>query len=147
MLTQRAALDLLGITLQAEPLLAQQVRHRSRRNQVAAPGQLLGKDAGGLDRPAQRRARIAALVALDQSQQRGHKPRVAGRERFASRTRLAHPLQRFTTGLELRSTLGHRDRADPAALATTLIPPWPSTRVQMSRPRCSAGVWSTALPA
>ncbi len=48
------AFQRLGIALQAEALLAQQVAHRVRGDPVALPGQLLGQLAGGFGGPAQR---------------------------------------------------------------------------------------------
>ena len=117
-----AALDRFDVALQAESLLAQQVRHRPRRDPVPAAGQLLSQGAGGLDGPTQRRARVTALVRLDQAQQRLHQPQVRGCQGFASRARTAHPVQRFVAGLELAGSLGHRDRADPSRPCHDLDP-------------------------
>ena len=70
------ALDGLGVALQAEPLLVQQVTDRVRADLVALAGQLGRQRPGRLDRPPQRRHRIAPLIRLDQRQQRREQPRI-----------------------------------------------------------------------
>jgi hypothetical protein len=44
----------LGVGLEAESLLPQQVGDGIRRDAVALPGELVGESAGGLRRPSQR---------------------------------------------------------------------------------------------
>jgi len=66
----------LGVGLQTEPLLTQQPAHRRRRHRMARPRQLPGQVPQRLDRPAQRRDRIPALIRLHQRQQRWNQARI-----------------------------------------------------------------------
>lgn len=60
-----AALERLGIGLQAKALLPQQAGDGVRTDPVPLTGQLGCQRAGRLDRPPQRRHRISAFVRLD----------------------------------------------------------------------------------
>jgi len=62
------ALDGLGVALQAEACLPQQVSHRVGARPVTLPGELGRQGAQRPCRPPQRRHRISALIGLDQSQ-------------------------------------------------------------------------------
>jgi hypothetical protein len=59
------AFEGLGVALQAEPLLAEQVPDRIRAGLMALAGQLGRQVAGRLRRPPQRRHGIAPLLRLD----------------------------------------------------------------------------------
>jgi hypothetical protein len=63
------ALDRLGVALQAETLLSQQVTDGVGRDLVPGPGQLLGQRPSRFRRPPQRRHRVPAHVRLDQRHQ------------------------------------------------------------------------------
>ncbi len=64
-----AALQCLGVGLEAEAFLPQQVGDSVGTDLVPGPRQLAREGAGRLHRPPQRRHRIPALVRLDQRQQ------------------------------------------------------------------------------
>ena len=59
------AFEGLGIGLQAETLLDEQLAYRRRRDAVTLPGQLFSQVPQRLSRPPQRRHRIPAFVRLD----------------------------------------------------------------------------------
>ena len=119
-----AALDGLGVGLQAEPLLVQQPGHGVRADPVPGRGQLRGQLAGRQRRPAQRRLRVPAPGRLHQRQQRRHQRRVGLRSPScgpppARRTRPngASPASSSATPCEIRDrdapvAPGHR--RDPA---------------------------------
>jgi hypothetical protein len=62
------ALDGLGVALQAEAFLPQQVSHRVGARPVTLPGELARQCPQRLGRPPQRRHRITALIRLHQRQ-------------------------------------------------------------------------------
>ena len=103
-----AALDGLGVALQAEALLPQQVTHRVRRDLMALPGQLLRQLTGRLRRPPQRRHRITPAARLDQGQQRRPQPRIHLGHPLAAPARSACPAQRLLAGVQLGGALCHR---------------------------------------
>lgn len=88
------AFEGLGIGLQAETLLDEELAYRRRRDPVTLPGQLLSQMPQRLGRPPQRRHRIPAFVRLDQRQQRRHQPRILRSGALATPTPAAHPLGR-----------------------------------------------------
>jgi hypothetical protein len=105
-------LDGLGVALQAEPLVPQQVPDRVRGDLMALPGQLIREIAGRLRRPPQRRHRITPLLRLDQGQQRRAQPRIRIGGPLAAPARPPRPAQRLTAGLQLVDAQGHRGLAD-----------------------------------
>jgi hypothetical protein len=102
------ALDRLGVGLQAEPLLAQQLRHRLGAYPVPGRGQLGGELPGRYRGPRQRRLRIPAPGRLHQPQQRRQQALVGLGGRLPAATGTADPAQRGLTGLQLRDPV-----ADP----------------------------------
>jgi hypothetical protein len=62
------ALDGLGVALQAEAFLPQQVSHRVGAGAATLPGELARQRPQRLGRPPQRRHRITALITLHQRQ-------------------------------------------------------------------------------
>jgi hypothetical protein len=108
------ALDHLGVRLQAEPLLMQQIRHRVRGHRMPLRGQLGGQSAGRFRGPPQRRHRVAPLGRLDQRQQRRHQARIELGQPLASRARRPHPPPRLTTGIQLAHPTRHRLLPHPA---------------------------------
>jgi hypothetical protein len=63
------AFQRLGVGLEAEAMLPQQLADRGRRHRMSLAGELIGQVPQRLGRPPQRRHRIAALVRLHQRQQ------------------------------------------------------------------------------
>ena len=107
-------LQRLDVGLQAEALLARQPTHCRRGDWMALGGQLFGQDPQGVGRPPQRRHRIAALVRLDQRQQRGQHLRIQVLHGLAATAGLASPTvgQRILSGFKLEDPrpdrrLGH----------------------------------------
>ncbi len=90
---------------------------------MALAGQLVRQVAGRLRRPPQRRHRIAPLLRLDQGQQRRAQPGIQVGRPLAALARLTGPAQRLGAGVQLIHPQGHRGLADPAARATSRIPP------------------------
>ncbi len=103
-----ASLDGLGVGLQAEAFLPQQVGNGVRTDFVPGPGQFPREVAGGLDRPPQWRHRITALVRLDQRQQCRPQPWIEICGLLAASARPPHPPQRLLTGLQLEYALADR---------------------------------------
>lgn len=132
------ALQNLGVALQAEALLAQQIAHRVRADPVSLPGQFGSELAGGLARPAQRRHGIPTHIRLDQRQQRI--PRAGSRSTRslmpppARRTRPSGPWPESSSRTPSDTVLSRT----PTARATSLIPPCPSDRASapINRRRC-----------
>jgi hypothetical protein len=108
----------LGIGLQAETLLDEQLAHRRRRDAVTLPGQLFSQVPQRLSRPPQRRHRIPAFVRLDQRQQRRHQTRILRSGALATPAPAAHPLGRqgILAAFEFEHTLAHGRSADPGHL-------------------------------
>ena len=107
------ALDGLGVALQAEPLLPQQVTDGVGADPVTLAGQFCRQLAGRLHRPPQRRHRITPLIRLDQGQQRRAQPRVQVGRPLASPAGPAGPAQRLGTRVQLIDSQRHRGLADP----------------------------------
>ena len=107
------ALDGLGVALQAEPLLPEQVTDRVSTDPVALAGQFPRQLAGRLRGPPQRRHRVTPLLRLDQGQQRRAQPRVQVGCPLASPAWPSCPAQRLVTRLQLIDSQGHRGLADP----------------------------------
>ena len=80
---------------------------------MALAGQLIRQIAGRLRRPPQRRHRIAALLRLDQGQQRRAQPRIRIGGPLAAPAGPPCPAQRLRAGLQLINAQGHRGLADP----------------------------------
>lgn len=114
------ALDGLGVARQAEALRPQQVGHRVRRDPPT-----LGPRFGGqlARRPPQRRHRITVHVRLQQGQQRRPQACIELDHAFTAPARPARPTQRLPASFQIGHTTGHRTLRDPAARATSLIPP------------------------
>ena len=94
-------LDRLRVSLQAEPLLAQQPGHGVGADPMPGRGEFGRELAGRQRRPAQRRFRISTSSRLDQSQQRREQGRIAGGHRLAAPALTTDPLQRRLPGLQL----------------------------------------------
>ena len=107
------ALDGLGVALQAEALLPQQVSHRIGAGAVTLPGELARQCPQRLGRPPQRRHRITALIRLHQRQQRRPQPRVQVSQALTATAGLARPAQRLRAGLQLAGPQRHRGLPDP----------------------------------
>lgn len=99
----------LGVALQAEALLAQQPRDGIGAYRMTLSAELAGQHPRGLDRPAQRRHRVAALLRLYQRQECRHQPRIRLSRLLATPTRSAHPSQRRASRLQFGDP--GRDRA------------------------------------
>ncbi len=141
-------LDRLGVALQAEPLLVQQLVHRVRGDRMPGSRQLAGQVPGGLGSPPQRCHRIAPLVRLHQGQQRRDQPRIGVRQGLAAAALAAGPAQRLRPGLQLINAKGHRGlpdargpghQPDPAmtqraGLGAQQKPPLPLIQVREDRP-------------
>jgi hypothetical protein len=108
-----APLDRLGVGLQAEALLPQQVSDRVRADRVALAGELVGQLPGGLGRSAQWRHRISARARLDQGQQGRPQPPVHLSDPLASTAGAANPAQRLLARLHLLHALADRRLANP----------------------------------
>ena len=122
------SLDRLGVALQAEPLLAEQVSHGVRTDPVALAGQLRRQVPGRLRGPPQRRHRIAPLLRLDQGQQRRAQPGIqVGRPLAAPARRRARPSGSAPASSSSTPSDTVASRT-PAARATSRIPPCPSAR-------------------
>jgi hypothetical protein len=80
---------------------------------MALGRQLVRQHASRLRRPPQRRHRIAALLRLDQRQQRRAQPRIHVGRPLAPPAGPPRPAQRFRPGFQLTGTQGHRRLADP----------------------------------
>ena len=80
---------------------------------MALAGQLIREIAGRLGDPPQRRHRIAALLRLDQGQQRRAQPRIHIGGPLAAPARPPRPAQRLRAALQLINTQGHRGLTDP----------------------------------
>jgi hypothetical protein len=107
------ALDGLGVGLQAEPLLPQQVTDGVRRDLVALAGQFRRQAAGRLGRPPQRRHRIAPLIWLHQGQQRRAQPQIHIGGPLAAPAGPAGTAQRLSTRVQFSNAQRHRGLADP----------------------------------
>jgi hypothetical protein len=107
------SLDGLGVALQAEALLPQQVSHRVSAGAVALPGELGRQRPQRLRRPPQRRHRITALIRLHQRQQRRPQARVQVSKPLAAPARLACPSQRLRAAVQLVDPQRHRGFPDP----------------------------------
>ena len=141
------ALDGLGVALQAEALLAQQVTDGAGAYPVALAGELGGKRAGRLRRPAQRRHRIAPLIRLDQGQQSAPETGIKVGQPLAAAAVGSRPAQRILPRLQLRhptrhSALPHagrpRHRPDPAMAERPRVrprhqPPLPLVQMREQR--------------
>ncbi len=110
-----AALDGLGVALQAEPLRPQQVTHGVRADLMALAGQFLRQRAGRLRRPPQRRHRIPPLHRLHQRQQRQAQPRIQLGGPLAPPARPPRPAQRLSPRVQLIHSQRHRGLADPGS--------------------------------
>ena len=86
-----AALQGLGIGLQAEPLLRQQPPHCVIRDRMTLGGQLTSQRVQRLGRPPQRRFRVTTRHWLHQRVQRRRQPRIHLLRTPAARARPAHP--------------------------------------------------------
>ena len=84
-----------------------------RRDLMALPGQLTREIAGRLGGPPQWRHRIAALLRLDQGQQRRAQSRIHIGGPLTAPTGPPCPAQRLSAGLQLIDPQGHRGLADP----------------------------------
>ena len=118
-------LDRLGVALQAEPFLPQQVPDRVRAGPVALPGQLGGQAAGGLDRPPQRRSRVPPLLRLHQRQQRRHQPRIHIPQPPGAPARPPRPPQRHRARSQLAGTQRDSSLADPGSTGDETVPAMP----------------------
>src|SRR5262249_41616207 len=146
-----AALDGLGVALQAEALLPQQARHRVRAGPVTLPGQLARQDTQRLGRPPQRRHRIPALIGLHQRQQRRPQPQIQVSQPLAAPARLPRAPAAWAPppacgarpsapapASSPRAPSAPAASRPPAARATSRTPPCPSTRASapISSRRC-----------
>ena len=109
------SLDRLGVALQAESLLPQQVSHGIGTDPVALAGQLARQRAGRLGGPPQRRHRIAPLLRLDQRQQRRAQLRIQLGGPLAAPARPPRPAQRLRTRVQLIDAQRHRGLPDPGS--------------------------------
>ena len=89
-----AALDRLGVGLQAVAIRVQQPRRRLPAAPVPLRGQLIRQVLQRLRRPHQRRLRIPPRAVFHQRQQRGLQTRVRRSQRLAPPARTAHPALR-----------------------------------------------------
>ncbi len=110
-----AALDGLGVALQTEPLLPEQVTDGVRRDLMALAGQLGRQLPGGFRGPPQRRHRIAPLLRLDQGQQRRAQSRIQLGGPLAAPAGPPRPAQRLRTRLQLIHAQRHRGLPDPGS--------------------------------
>lgn len=136
------ALQGLGVALQAEALLSQEVAHRIRADPLAPAGQFLGELAGGLGGPAQRRHRVPADVGLQQGEESRPKGRVQGDDAFAAAAGPADPSQRSLSRVEfphperhsgLTDTGGTGHRPDSAVAERPSLRPISRRRCRSSR--------------
>jgi len=131
------ALDGLGVPLQAEPLLPQQIPDDVGAHPVTLAGQLRRQLAGRLGRPPQRRHRITPLLRFNQGQQSRAQPRVQVSGPLAAPARRARPSGSApeSSSSTPSDTVASRT---PAAPATSRMPPCPSARASapISSRRC-----------
>ena len=106
-------LDGLGVALQAEALLPQQVSHRVSAGAVTLPAQLGRQRPQRLRRPPQRRHRITAFIGLHQRQQRRPQARIQVSQPLAAPARPADPAQWLLAPVQLINPLRHRGLPDP----------------------------------
>ena len=108
----------LGVALEAEPVLPQQLAGRRCRDRMPLPGQLIGQVPQRLGRPPQRRHRIAPLVGLVQRQQGRQQLRILLRGPLTSPALPSHPPsgQRLLAAFQLGHTLADGGLADPGRL-------------------------------
>jgi hypothetical protein len=103
-----AALNGLGVGLQAEPLPAQQISDGIGTDAMSLAGQLRSQGAGRLRRPPQRGHRIASLIRLDQGQQCRTQRRIQIGKTLAAPARPARPAQRLPASVQLGYPPRHR---------------------------------------
>jgi hypothetical protein len=105
------AFEGLGVALQAEPFLVQQVSDRIGADPVPLAGQLGRQHPQRLGGPPQRRHRVTAHIRFHQRQQRRPQARIKVCRALAPAPGAAHPPQRLLPGLQLGDPA--RDRALP----------------------------------
>jgi hypothetical protein len=112
------ALEGLGVGLEAEAVLPQQLGDRRRRDQMSLPCELVCQVPQRLGRPPQRRHRIAALVRLDQREQGWEEVGVLLGGCLAAPTRSADAAgrERLLAGFQLKDTLADGRLADASHL-------------------------------
>ena len=114
-----------GVGLQAETLLAQQVRDHIRTDPVTLCGQLRGEVASRSRRPPQRRHRITPLVGFHQRQQRRDKTGIIVGQSFTTTTGPTNPAQRSLPGLQLGHPERHRRLTHPGRAGSQPDPAMP----------------------
>src|SRR5205085_7472091 len=126
------ALKGLGVGLQAEALLPEQIAHGVRADPMPLPGEFVSQFAGGLHRPAQRGHRIPAHVRSTSASSAGRSPESTSaaflRPPPRRRTRPSGASPASNSSTPLRTVVSLL----PAARATTRTPPCP--RIRASAP-------------
>jgi hypothetical protein len=132
-----AAFADVGVGLQAVAQAAQQPRDGLMRDPVAELTQTIGQPAHALGRPAQRKLRIAATVAVNEALEILDERRVAGAQRPPATARAPHaPALERLAGLQLaqpatngvlRDSRRARHRRDPATPMPTRLSGRPQT--------------------